>query len=415
MGRNRPRITVKEKILVHLLDYESHSEDVEVPVAMTQKGMAVVIGVPRSHIALTLGGMLEERLVELEKLRVTGESRRQNAYFLTHLGHQKAARLRAFFNETVVELVAGGNADENIGEITSVGDILKDFPRLGLIQILNLLAADSRSADSRLADSRIDVKDLEGLKTVRRPGGQPAEQPGGQPAEQPGGQPAEQPGGQPAEQPAGPVKEETVVGTQYVAANLNGVGDGAEKPAGAEAPVPLPPPPPVEVGRAPPIGQSMPVFRTVECLNCRRTVAFQFDGDVGYVACPLCGRGPLVEKRGTEKRWAVPLAMALGLSIMLGSLLGSQLLSLMLPEACMLYTLGTVIGFLTFLWGLTRMGDQDDIGRRALYAAGSALALASIIIFGLVLEFYELEGVGNVCFVCLPPLLVLLLPRPIPK
>jgi hypothetical protein len=51
---DKVRVTVKEKILIHLFGFSKYRDDFEVPQKVTQDGMAKVIGVRRSHIASAL-------------------------------------------------------------------------------------------------------------------------------------------------------------------------------------------------------------------------------------------------------------------------------------------------------------------------------------------------------------------------
>jgi len=342
MGSNRPRITVKEKILVHLLDFGRFSEAVEVPVSMAQKGMAVIIGVPRSHIALTLGGMLEEDLVEVEKARVMGESRRQNTYRLTHIGHQKAIKLKAYFEETVVEIMSG---EKSMG-LSSIYDIRKEYKNASLILILNSLDEDMRIESDVLKNLSLKM---------------PREVPS---------------------TPKPPASAEPTI---------------AEPPSKSDRP--LPPPPPEMA------------FRKVYCHSCKSSYALQFEGPANAFGCPFCGYGPLFERVKVERPWLIPFTMILGLGVVFASLL----ITFVFPEGlCLVYPWGSLFGFSLFLWGLWKVGTWEGIGRKALYFSGGTFAIASISLFGLVLNYYEPDSLGSVFLVCIPPLAVLMLPRPIP-
>ncbi|MCK4267128.1 MAG: hypothetical protein KAX31_07580, partial [Thermoplasmata archaeon] len=105
-------------------------------------------------------------------------------------------------------------------------------------------------------------------------------------------------------------------------------------------------------------------------------------------------------------------AMGTGLSIVVLSLM----LSFFIPEMiCLLYPWGSLIGFLIFLWGLLRIRDEGDLGRRVVYVIGTGFIVFSVLSLGLILELYELDKVGYACLLCAPPLVVLALPRPIPR
>jgi len=83
---------MKEKILIHLLDYVLVDRNSGAfPREITQKGMAEVINARRSHIAASLRGLMEQGLVDSRTSHVLNEERRQKVYFLTHKGYGRAS------------------------------------------------------------------------------------------------------------------------------------------------------------------------------------------------------------------------------------------------------------------------------------------------------------------------------------
>jgi DNA-binding PadR family transcriptional regulator len=129
-------ITVKEKILIHLLSYSKYKEEVEVPVQVSQEGMAKAVGVRRSHIASALKDLKDLGQVEEKKARVIGEKRRKNAYFLTHEGQAEALRLKRAVLEKKILLKAEDGTVKEI-EITGLKDHIEE--KLGVLEILNRL------------------------------------------------------------------------------------------------------------------------------------------------------------------------------------------------------------------------------------------------------------------------------------
>ena len=61
---------------------------------LTQKGLSESVGVRRSHVAVSLQGLVEEDLVYVRKSRIEGEKRKQNSYALTPVGCGKAKELK---------------------------------------------------------------------------------------------------------------------------------------------------------------------------------------------------------------------------------------------------------------------------------------------------------------------------------
>ena len=89
------RLTVKEKLLLELGEHLCEDDLGEYPIELTQKGLSESLGVRRSHIALSLQGLTEDKLVEVRKARIEGEARKQNTYMLTPSGLAKAKELKA--------------------------------------------------------------------------------------------------------------------------------------------------------------------------------------------------------------------------------------------------------------------------------------------------------------------------------
>jgi tetratricopeptide (TPR) repeat protein/DNA-binding MarR family transcriptional regulator len=89
-----PNVTVGERILVHLSGFLRHADAYEVPVEMTQDGIAAVLGLSRAHVALELKrlrttGKIQERMAHVAH----GRSRRK-VYELTPAGQEIARRMR---------------------------------------------------------------------------------------------------------------------------------------------------------------------------------------------------------------------------------------------------------------------------------------------------------------------------------
>jgi hypothetical protein len=86
-------VTVKDRILLHLLDYWGQIQRGEWPPELTQDGIAGVVGVSRSHVAVTLPDLINEGLIDTSVERVRGRPRRVKVYFLSYRGGQTAGPL----------------------------------------------------------------------------------------------------------------------------------------------------------------------------------------------------------------------------------------------------------------------------------------------------------------------------------
>jgi len=90
MATGPVRVTVNQRILVHLLGFVRAAEFDAVPPAVTQQGIADALRVRRSHVTLALQALHRRGLVEDRTARVVGGARRKKAYALTPQGYARA-------------------------------------------------------------------------------------------------------------------------------------------------------------------------------------------------------------------------------------------------------------------------------------------------------------------------------------
>lgn len=88
-------LTVKERILLHLFDHARHADAYEVPVDVTQEGIAKVVGIRGPHFQQYVKPLTAEALVEERTSHVIRQARRRKVYFLSPKGRQHVAALRA--------------------------------------------------------------------------------------------------------------------------------------------------------------------------------------------------------------------------------------------------------------------------------------------------------------------------------
>ena len=131
-------LTVNEKIMIHLLKYTSFRDKIEVPCDISQAGLADIIGVRRSHIALALKALKEKELVEEKKARVRGEKRRRKVYILTQTGMNYASQLEKSLHEK--ELLIKDKGEEKWLRITEVNEHLGED--IGLLEIINNISEE---------------------------------------------------------------------------------------------------------------------------------------------------------------------------------------------------------------------------------------------------------------------------------
>ena len=130
MAAGRVRVTVNEKILVHLLDYARTEDRVDAPRETTQQGIADALRARRSHVTLALHTLRERSLVVDRTTRIVGGTRRKKAYCLTPLGYERARETRARLASLPVHLlddgtdIALGSVPARLGWPIDLADLL---------------------------------------------------------------------------------------------------------------------------------------------------------------------------------------------------------------------------------------------------------------------------------------------------
>jgi tetratricopeptide (TPR) repeat protein/DNA-binding MarR family transcriptional regulator len=106
-----PRLVVSqnERILLHLSDLERFRDEPEVPMAVSQEGIARALGTQVHNASRALSSLESEGLVFDRLAHVRGAPKRRRAYFLTEIGRRAADGVREDIlkREVVVERDAG--------------------------------------------------------------------------------------------------------------------------------------------------------------------------------------------------------------------------------------------------------------------------------------------------------------------
>jgi DNA-binding MarR family transcriptional regulator len=129
-GTGRVKVTLNQKVLVHLLPLARYADRRDAPVSITQQGIADFLRVRRSHVTLALQSLTNHGLVRYDTMRIAGSTRRKKAYFLTPHGYERARETEAFLAAMPVVLdgdgteIAFGRAPERFGEGYTVRDLL---------------------------------------------------------------------------------------------------------------------------------------------------------------------------------------------------------------------------------------------------------------------------------------------------
>lgn len=87
------RCTVQERILLHLYDYRHMQNHIEVPIQLTQQGIAQIVLVHRKHIPRALKPLIEKGLIDEKTRHVIGKPQRMKTYSLTKQGENRGFHL----------------------------------------------------------------------------------------------------------------------------------------------------------------------------------------------------------------------------------------------------------------------------------------------------------------------------------
>ncbi len=137
-------MTVKDRILLHLLEYWGIPERGDWPPGLTQVGIAAGVGITRGHAAVVLPELVRSGHVDVRIDRVKGRARRVKIYTLTFKGGTTAGELaRALLESTVT-------AVDDTGEW--------DIPLDGLVQVhkIDMLTALASMDEG----GRVDLRGL---------------------------------------------------------------------------------------------------------------------------------------------------------------------------------------------------------------------------------------------------------------
>ncbi|MGQ0796735.1 MAG: hypothetical protein ACT4OI_02550 [Methanobacteriota archaeon] len=103
------RLTVRERILLHLAERVPEGTEYRASEELTQAGLARAAGVAQKHVPQYVRSMADEGLVAERSARVEGSRQRKKAYFVTDGGRMEASRLRGELLDRQVEVELDGS------------------------------------------------------------------------------------------------------------------------------------------------------------------------------------------------------------------------------------------------------------------------------------------------------------------
>lgn len=152
------RLTIGERIVVHLSQYVRHEDAYVCPPEIAQSGIARSLGISRAHAAIELKRQMDAGRVTMRTAHVAGMPTRRKVYHLTPKGRVVASEVRARVPDRTVEVVAPHGEAATMSGDRALGVLRRHGVSEGRAVLLVLLRA------------RIDLRN----PTVRRP---PPQQP----------------------------------------------------------------------------------------------------------------------------------------------------------------------------------------------------------------------------------------------
>ena len=121
-GGAKIRLTINEKILLHLLENNRARDEREAPQSVTQRGIADSVGIRWNHVPRAVTKLKKLDYVFERLSHIVGKTRRQKAYFLTDEGLLSARNLRERVMDGDVYLVQpdGQRVKMRLSKVNSV-------------------------------------------------------------------------------------------------------------------------------------------------------------------------------------------------------------------------------------------------------------------------------------------------------
>ncbi len=98
-------LTVRERVILHLLAYQRYQQDPDAPATVTQEGIAEAVDVGRNNVSKIVNSMEGEGVVEVHTRHVKGFASVKKVYFLTPSGYQNALNLKLEIERTKINII----------------------------------------------------------------------------------------------------------------------------------------------------------------------------------------------------------------------------------------------------------------------------------------------------------------------
>lgn len=139
VGGNYIKLTVNERILIHLRRYYTARMEAEASQAVTQKGIADAIDIRVTHVPRSVKKLDEEGLIYESVMHIKGVDKRRKAYFLTEKGMYKANELKKTIEERSITYKDSTGTVWNF-KLSEVGEITG--MKLGILNLVKLMDSE---------------------------------------------------------------------------------------------------------------------------------------------------------------------------------------------------------------------------------------------------------------------------------
>ncbi len=152
---------VKDRILIHLLDYRQFAEEIEVPLEMTHEGIAQAVWIDVRHVAQYVRPLIAQGLARERTTHVRGGRRRRKVYDLTDSGKLTAYQLRKKVASEVVRIRdTKGLHEASVSQVLeetkgkmSILDILRQAVHAGAVDLAGLEFFERKPMVEMLSDA----------------------------------------------------------------------------------------------------------------------------------------------------------------------------------------------------------------------------------------------------------------------
>jgi len=165
-------ITVEERLLLHLLDYSKYEDAYDVPISLSQEGIAKAINIRRNDVSRTIKNIINKGWVDVRLGHVEGVGRRRKVYFLTPSGYTNALKIKEAILELEVPIIEKDGKDRL--KIKDINDFFSiKFSIIEIVNIVNKLGKfdpvyDLEEPLPEVAEERTIIHSLENGPRIER-------------------------------------------------------------------------------------------------------------------------------------------------------------------------------------------------------------------------------------------------------